>query len=119
MDTGINRQTDLEGELQIGPTSLGLVRIYVSGQQVDLPMDFTPDEAREIAAELLEAAERAVANRSGGRQKAASSTTTGKNKAQPGKPAQSAKETRKPKGRPQKTRTTTNSKHSPPARRGH
>lgn len=54
---GINRQTAIEAELQIGPTELGRVRIYVSGGGVDLPMDFTPDEAREIASELMQAAE--------------------------------------------------------------
>lgn len=56
---GINRQTDFAGELQIGPTTLGQVRIYVAGDNVDLPMDFSPEEAREIAAELIEAADRA------------------------------------------------------------
>lgn len=56
---GIDRQTDMPGELQIGPTTLGMVRIYVAGSGVDLPMDFTPEEAREIAEELVDAAQRA------------------------------------------------------------
>ena len=59
---GINRQTDFAGELQIGPTTLGQVRIYVAGDNIDLPMDFSPEEAREIAAELIEAADRAEAD---------------------------------------------------------
>lgn len=53
----INRQTDEEGEIQIGVTDQGLVRIYVRSKNVDLPMDFTPDEAEEIAAEIQAAAE--------------------------------------------------------------
>ncbi|MEM0943887.1 MAG: DUF6324 family protein [Pseudomonadota bacterium] len=55
----INRQSDQEASLQIGPTSLGMVRIYIAGQGVDLPLDFEPDEAREIADELRMAADRA------------------------------------------------------------
>ena len=57
----INRQT-LEGaSLQIGPTTEGMVRLYVETDQFDLPMDFDPEEAEEIAEELLSAA-RAVRN---------------------------------------------------------
>ncbi|MFK7945680.1 MAG: DUF6324 family protein [Paracoccaceae bacterium] len=55
----INRQTDESAGLQIGPTSEGMVRIYVSGKTVDLPMDFDPDEAEEIADELRMAAQQA------------------------------------------------------------
>ena len=54
----INRQTDQAASLQIGPTSEGMVRIYVVGEGIDLPMDFEPDEALEIADELRAAAER-------------------------------------------------------------
>jgi len=57
---GINRQSDIEAQLQIGPTTNGMVRLYVSGDGIDVPMDFTPDEAREIAAELTAAAEHAA-----------------------------------------------------------
>ena len=53
----INKQTEEEGEIQIGVTDHGLVRIYVRSENVDLPMDFTPDEAEEIAAEIQAAAE--------------------------------------------------------------
>ncbi|GAK46544.1 conserved protein [Tepidicaulis marinus] len=58
-NNGINRETAMEGEIQIGPTSLGMVRLYVRGENFDLPMDFTPDEAREIAEEIVSAAEEA------------------------------------------------------------
>lgn len=52
----INRQT-LEGaSLQIGPTTEGMVRLYVETERFDLPMDFEPDEADEIAEELMAAA---------------------------------------------------------------
>ena len=57
--SGINRETDESGELQIGPTSQGMVRLFVRAGSFDLPMDFTPDEAEEIAAELTDAALRA------------------------------------------------------------
>jgi hypothetical protein len=53
---GINSESDIAANLQIGPTSLGMVRIYVAGDGVDLPLDFDPDEAEEIAQELLSAA---------------------------------------------------------------
>lgn len=54
---GINSQTDIAAELQIGPTSQGMVRLYISGAGIDLPMDFSAQEAREIAAELTAAAD--------------------------------------------------------------
>lgn len=54
---GINSPSETVADLQIGPTDQGMVRIYVSGEGVDLPMDFTADEARDIAEELLAAAE--------------------------------------------------------------
>lgn len=53
---GIDKQSELAANLQIGPTSLGMVRIYVEGEGVDLPLDFDPDEAEEIAEELRAAA---------------------------------------------------------------
>lgn len=58
---GINSESDIAADLQIGPTSLGMVRIYVAGPGVDLPLDFDPDEADEIAEELRAAAEAARA----------------------------------------------------------
>jgi hypothetical protein len=53
---GINSESEIAANLQIGPTSLGMVRIYVEGDGVDLPLDFDPEEAEEIAEELLAAA---------------------------------------------------------------
>jgi hypothetical protein len=58
---GIDKQSDIAANLQIGPTSLGMVRIYVEGEGVDLPLDFEPEEAEEIAEELRAAAEAARA----------------------------------------------------------
>ncbi|MGP3698645.1 DUF6324 family protein [Rhodobacter sp. NSM] len=58
---GIDKQSDIAANLQIGPTSVGMVRIYIEGDGVDLPLDFDPDEADEIAEELRAAAERARA----------------------------------------------------------
>lgn len=56
---GINKESDIAANLQIGPTDLGMVRIYVEGEGLELPLDFDPDEATEIAEELLAAAEAA------------------------------------------------------------
>ncbi|WP_294930247.1 DUF6324 family protein [uncultured Paracoccus sp.] len=55
----INSQSDIAANLQIGPTDRGMVRIYVEGNGIDLPLDFEPDEAIEIAEELMAAAEAA------------------------------------------------------------
>jgi hypothetical protein len=57
----IDRQSDIAANLQIGPTSLGMVRIYIEAEGVTLPLDFEPEEAEEIAEELRAAAERARA----------------------------------------------------------
>ena len=56
---GINSESDITANIQIGPTSLGMVRIYVEGEGIDLPMDFDPDEAEEIAEEIRAAAAKA------------------------------------------------------------
>lgn len=56
---GINSETDIAANLQIGPTDQGMVRIYVEGEGIDLPMDFDPDEAEEIVEELQAAIEAA------------------------------------------------------------
>ena len=53
---GINVESDVEASLQIGPTEKGMVRLYVSNSSIEIPMDFEPDEAREIAEEILSAA---------------------------------------------------------------
>lgn len=55
----IDKQSEIAANLQIGPTTLGMVRIYIEAEGVELPLDFDPDEAQEIAEELLAAAERA------------------------------------------------------------
>ncbi|MCG6112644.1 MAG: DUF6324 family protein [Paracoccus sp.] len=66
---GINSESDITANIQIGPTDLGMVRIYVQGEGVDLPMDFDPEEATEIAEELMAAAEAARAVGQGGKPK--------------------------------------------------
>lgn len=62
---GIDKESDAVANLQIGPTSLGMVRIYVEAGEKEIPMDFDPDEADEIAEEIRAAAE--IARKSGGR----------------------------------------------------
>ena len=56
---GINTERDIEANLQIGPTDQGQVRLFIEGDGVEIPMDFTPDEAEEIAEEILAAAKAA------------------------------------------------------------
>lgn len=56
---GINSESEIAANIQIGPTDQGMVRIYVEGDGIDLPMDFDPEEAAEIAEELLAAVEAA------------------------------------------------------------
>ena len=58
---GIDNERDITANMQIGPTSLGMVRIFVEGDGVEIPMDFEPDEAEEIADEIRAAAGRARA----------------------------------------------------------
>ncbi|TCL09902.1 hypothetical protein BXY66_1968 [Shimia isoporae] len=53
---GINTERDLEANLQIGPTDQGFVRIFVEANGVEIPMDFDPEEAEEIADEIRAAA---------------------------------------------------------------
>ena len=57
---GIDKQSDIAANIQIGPTDHGMVRIYVEAEGgIELPLDFDPDEAEEIAEELRAAAEAA------------------------------------------------------------
>jgi len=56
---GINTPSDIVADIQIAPTSTGGVRIFVSAGKIEIPMDFSPDEAREIAEELRAAAKHA------------------------------------------------------------
>ena len=58
---GINKPSDIAANLQIGPTTLGMVRLYIEADGIELPMDFDPEEADEIAEELRAAAARARA----------------------------------------------------------
>ena len=58
---GINTERDIEANLQIGPTDKGMVRLFIEGPGVEIPMDFEPEEAQEIAEEILAAARAAAA----------------------------------------------------------
>ncbi len=53
---GINTERDIEANLQIGPTDAGMVRLFVHAGDTELPMDFDPEEAEEIAEEIRAAA---------------------------------------------------------------
>jgi hypothetical protein len=56
---GIDRESEVAANLQIGPTTLGMVRLYIETEAIELPLDFEPEEAEEIAEELIAAAARA------------------------------------------------------------
>ncbi len=56
---GINDESDIESNLQIGPTDQGMVRLFVAGEGLEIPMDFDPEEAEEIAEEIRAAAQAA------------------------------------------------------------
>jgi hypothetical protein len=58
---GINSEKDIEANLQIGPTSDGMVRLFIDAGETEIPLDFDPDEADEIAEEIRAAAARARA----------------------------------------------------------
>ncbi|MDG1236085.1 MAG: DUF6324 family protein [Amylibacter sp.] len=53
---GINTEREIEANLQIGPTTEGMVRFFISGDSIEIPMDFSPEEALEIAEEIKAAA---------------------------------------------------------------
>ncbi len=55
----INTERDIEANMQIGPTDAGMVRIFIESQGVEVPMDFDPEEAEEIAEEIRSAAAQA------------------------------------------------------------
>ena len=61
---GINTERDIEANLQIGPTDQGMVRLFIEGQGIEVPMDFEPEEARDIAEEIMAAAKAAEARNS-------------------------------------------------------
>lgn len=56
---GINTERDIEANIQIGPTDQGMVRLFVEADGIEIPMDFDPEEAEEIADELRAAAQAA------------------------------------------------------------
>ena len=60
---GINSERDIEANLQIGPTDKGMIRLYIEAPGVEIPMDFEPEEAEEIAEEILAAVKAARAIR--------------------------------------------------------
>lgn len=67
---GIDKQSDISANIQIGPTDQGMVRIYVEAEDgVELPLDFEPEEAEEIAEELMAAAQAARALGKGGKRR--------------------------------------------------
>jgi hypothetical protein len=59
MIMGINTERDVEANLQIGPTDQGMVRLFVEADGVEIPMDFEPEEAEDIAEEIRAAAQAA------------------------------------------------------------
>ena len=54
---GINTESDIAANLQIGPTDRGMVRLFVEADGIEIPMDFDPEEAEEIADEIRAAAQ--------------------------------------------------------------
>ena len=58
---GINPERDIEANMQIGPTDAGMVRIFIEADGLEIPMDFDPEEAEEIADEIRAAAQAARA----------------------------------------------------------
>ena len=52
----INTEKEIEANLQIGPTDQGMVRIFVSAGEAEIPMDFEVEEANDIAEEIMAAA---------------------------------------------------------------
>ncbi|KAA2316300.1 hypothetical protein DL237_08665 [Pseudooceanicola sediminis] len=57
---GIDTERDIEANLQIGPTDSGMVRLFIEAGSTEIPMDFEPEEALEIAEELRAAAQAAA-----------------------------------------------------------
>lgn len=58
---GIDTERDIEANMQIGPTDKGMVRLFIEAQGLEIPMDFDPEEADEIAEEIRAAANAARA----------------------------------------------------------
>jgi hypothetical protein len=53
---GINTPHNKETDLQVGPTSEGMVRIFIQNDEISLPLDFSPKDAIEIAEEIIASA---------------------------------------------------------------
>ena len=53
---GINTPSNVSAELSIGATDQKMVRIFITTETQEIPMDFLADEAEEIARELMAAA---------------------------------------------------------------
>ena len=53
---GIYDERDVEANVQIGPTDAGMVRLFIESNGIEIPMDFEPEEAEEIAEEMRAAA---------------------------------------------------------------
>lgn len=53
---GINDGSEIEAGLQIGPTDEGMVRLFIQAGDTEIPMDFDPEEANDIAEEIMAAA---------------------------------------------------------------
>ncbi|NOC93009.1 MULTISPECIES: DUF6324 family protein [unclassified Ruegeria] len=58
---GINTERDIQANLQIGPTDQGMVRLFIEADGIEIPMDFDPEEAAEIADEIRAAVQAALA----------------------------------------------------------
>ncbi len=65
---GINKESEVEANLQIGPTDQGMVRL-IEGSGIEVPLDFEPEEAEEIAEEIRAAAALARAMSTGGKKR--------------------------------------------------
>ncbi|WP_171228478.1 DUF6324 family protein [Ruegeria sp. HKCCA4008] len=57
---GINTERDIQANLQIGPTDQGMVRLFIEADGIEIPMDFDPEEAEEIADEIRAAVQAAL-----------------------------------------------------------
>ena len=62
----IDTQSESGADLQIGPTDQGMVRLYIFSEEIDIPLDFDPDDAEAMAEELLAAAQAARRGMEGG-----------------------------------------------------
>lgn len=60
---------DEAGAIRIGPTDGGMVRIFVITRNGETQLDYAPEEAEEIAAELIASAEEARGGGGGRRRK--------------------------------------------------